>query len=171
MQLLPGGLPGPAEPVLAEPVLADRVFAVRIRAVAALTEHAAGLAVGGLIERRLPAPIPGGAIGAAGSLLPEGRGRRRGNRRGRSIHGPVRLNGSADEQRLASACTRGSGRRRRLLPEQFLAFAHDPDCERDQCCRAQADRHVDEKQLAGGDPADEHPDGDDDQPGAEPDHL
>jgi hypothetical protein len=78
----------------------------------------------------------------------------------------------ADGSELASANTRGNGRRRSpLLPEQFLALEHDPDGERDQRDRAQADRHVDKQQLAGGDPANEHPDGDDDQPGAEPDHL
>jgi hypothetical protein len=58
-----------------------------------------------------------------------------------------------------------------LFGEQFLALEHDPDGERDQCGRAQADRHIDKQQLASDDTADKHPDSTDDQHSAEPDHL
>jgi len=58
-----------------------------------------------------------------------------------------------------------------LFPEQFLALDEHPDREGEERERADADRHVHQQQPAGGHPANKNPDGDDDQRGAEPDHL
>jgi hypothetical protein len=63
------------------------------------------------------------------------------------------------------------GRRWSLLPEQFLAFEECPDGEAEQSERADPDRHVHRQQPAGGHTVDKNPDGDDNQRGAEPDHL
>jgi len=93
----------------------------------------------------------------------------RGDAQASRVHGPARLAGL---HRLTGGDTgSGTGRRLRLLSEQFLALEHDPDGERDQRGRGHADRDVHQRQLAGCHPADENPDGGHDQHGAEPDHL
>jgi hypothetical protein len=58
-----------------------------------------------------------------------------------------------------------------LFPEQFLALDEHPDSEGEERERADTDRHVHQQQPAGGHPSNKNPDGDDDQRGAEPDHL
>jgi hypothetical protein len=73
---------------------------------------------------------------------------------------------------LLAGRTRGRrGRPQPLLPEQFLALEHHADGERQQRGRADPDRHIDEQQLAGDDPADKNRNRDSHQAGAKPDHL
>ena len=48
-------------------------------------------------------------------------------------------------------------------PNSSFALKRHPDSEHDQCNRTDRDRYVDQRQLAGGNAADKHPDGDNDQ--------
>jgi hypothetical protein len=75
----------------------------------------------------------------------------------------------ASRQRRAGA--RRSGHESLSLPEKLLALEHHADGEGHQRDGAHHDRDVDKQQLASGDATKQHPDGDRDQRGAEPDHL
>ena len=186
---------GADDAALTTRVPAKKVLMKRVLMKAVLTKT--GLALSRACARRWPprgAPgpltVPGAAArvrgragppqaGAAGTAPPKGTPKPAavpGTGGGGAGHGALRLDRDpvpafAGVGRQHRAGARPSGHEPLSLPEKLLALEHHPDGQGHQGDGAHHDRDVNEQQLTGGNATNQHPDGDRDQRGAEPDHL